>query len=208
LPPREYRDQRSASMIYRATPCCSKKESQSVQSSLRSPRGRFSPLLTREPQVKLTSRISHLFQPLRSKVNTSKLPRSTRMLHDSRTLPGLYSGRQQRFLPKCGERLSITPTANRPWGLILAIVLFALIWSVGFRKEFQDQLLQLRAQVKSARYKAAVLRNRLTLEYPLGCIVLHEPNPYRLSQVYPHRHSPCSCETISPPGTNIEQLRE
>ena len=45
------------------------------------------------------------------------------------------------------------------------IFLFALIWSVVMRKEFQDQLLDLRAQVYSAlsHYETTVLRMRVLL---------------------------------------------
>jgi hypothetical protein len=61
-----------------------------------------------------------------------------------------YIPEDSRFCPKCGIGLWIDPPANRPWRWIVVIFLFAFIWSVVVRKEFQVQLLDLRAQVYSA----------------------------------------------------------
>ena len=61
-----------------------------------------------------------------------------------------YIPEDSRFCPNCGVRLRITPPSNRPWGWIVVLFVFALIWSVVVSKEFQVQLLNLRAQVSSA----------------------------------------------------------
>jgi zinc-ribbon domain len=61
-----------------------------------------------------------------------------------------YIPEDSRFCPKCGARLWIPPPANRPWQWIVALLLFAVIWSVVFRNELKVQLLDLRAQVSSA----------------------------------------------------------
>ena len=61
-----------------------------------------------------------------------------------------YIPEDSRFCPKCGVRLWTAPPTNRPWRWIVVIFLFVVIWSVVVRKEFQVQLLDLRAQVYSA----------------------------------------------------------
>ena len=61
-----------------------------------------------------------------------------------------YIPEDSRFCPKCGVRLWTAPPADRPWRWIVLTFLGAIIWSVVVRKEFQVQLLDLRAQVYNA----------------------------------------------------------
>jgi len=60
-----------------------------------------------------------------------------------------YIPEDSRFCPKCGVRLWTAPPANRPWFWICTILLFAFIWATLAHKDFQAQLLNLRAQVHS-----------------------------------------------------------
>jgi hypothetical protein len=53
------------------------------------------------------------------------------------------------FCPKCGVRLRVDVAARRPWLWICTIMFFALVWSVVLRKELQDEIINLRAQINN-----------------------------------------------------------
>jgi hypothetical protein len=61
-----------------------------------------------------------------------------------------YIPEDGRFCPKCGVRLRTQVPPTRPWRWIVLVLLCAVIWSRVVRKEFQEQLHHLRAQVNSA----------------------------------------------------------
>jgi hypothetical protein len=61
-----------------------------------------------------------------------------------------YIPEDSRFCPKCGVRIWIDVAPDPPWLWICTIMLFALTWSVMFRKELKVKILDLRAQVQSA----------------------------------------------------------
>jgi predicted amidophosphoribosyltransferase len=52
-----------------------------------------------------------------------------------------------RFCPKCGIRLRAPVAQDPPWIWIYTIFVFAFIWALLVRQDFQAQVLALRTQI-------------------------------------------------------------